>query len=75
MLSIPGRVKIFLAVEPTDMRQGFDRLADERQSRSQPLSIDKVRPTMRGAGGRRGSRLAAAVSRLRGAIAEEVEPC
>jgi transposase len=27
MLSIPGRVKIFLAVEPTDMRQGFDRLA------------------------------------------------
>jgi len=27
MLSIPGRVKIFLAVEPTDRRQGFDRLA------------------------------------------------
>jgi hypothetical protein len=27
MLSIPGRVKIFLAVEPADMRQGFDRLA------------------------------------------------
>ena len=27
MLSIPGQVKIFLAVEPADMRQGFDRLA------------------------------------------------
>lgn len=27
MLSIPGQVKIFLAVEPVDMRQGFDRLA------------------------------------------------
>lgn len=27
MLSIPGQVKIFLAIEPTDMRQGFDRLA------------------------------------------------
>lgn len=27
MLSIPGQVKIFLALEPADMRQGFDRLA------------------------------------------------
>ena len=27
MLSIPGQVKIFLAAEPADMRQGFDRLA------------------------------------------------
>jgi transposase len=27
VLSIPGQVKIFLASEPADMRQGFDRLA------------------------------------------------
>lgn len=27
MLSIPSQVKILLAVEPADMRQGFDRLA------------------------------------------------
>lgn len=27
MLNIPGQVKIFLAVEAADMRQGFDRLA------------------------------------------------
>jgi hypothetical protein len=26
MLSIPGQVKIFLAVEPADMRQGFSFL-------------------------------------------------
>ena len=27
MLSIPGQVKIFLGVQPVDMRKGFDTLA------------------------------------------------
>lgn len=27
MLSVPGRVKIFLCLEPTDMRKSFDSLA------------------------------------------------
>jgi transposase len=27
MLSLPGRVKVFLALQPTDMRKGFDTLA------------------------------------------------
>lgn len=28
MLSLPSAVRIFLCVEPTDMRRGFDRLAE-----------------------------------------------
>ena len=40
MLSIPGQVRIFLAVEPVDMRQGFDRLAARvsQTLQSDPLS-------------------------------------
>lgn len=37
MLSIPGQVKIFLAVEPADMRQGFDRLAARVSQTLRPL--------------------------------------
>jgi hypothetical protein len=32
VLSLPSAVKIFLCVEPTDMRRGFDRLAEMTRS-------------------------------------------
>ena len=40
MLSLPSAVRIFLCTEPTDMRRGFDRLAEMVRSviRQDPLS-------------------------------------
>ena len=40
MLSLPSAIRIFLCTEPTDMRRGFDRLAEMVRSviRQDPLS-------------------------------------
>ena len=40
MLSLPSAVRIFLCAEPTDMRRGFDRLAEmvRQVIRQDPLS-------------------------------------
>ena len=40
MLSLPSAVRIFLCTEPTDMRRGFDRLAEmvRQVIRQDPLS-------------------------------------
>jgi transposase len=40
VLSLPSAVRIFLCTEPTDMRRGFDRLAEMVRSviRQDPLS-------------------------------------
>lgn len=40
MLSLPSAIRIFLCIEPTDMRRGFDRLAEMVRSviRQDPLS-------------------------------------
>ena len=40
MLSLPSAVRIYLCMEPTDMRRGFDRLAEMVRSilRQDPLS-------------------------------------
>ena len=40
MLSLPSAVRIFLCTEPTDMRRGFDRLAEMVRTviRQDPLS-------------------------------------
>jgi transposase len=40
MLSLPSAVRIFLCTEPTDMRRGFDRLAEmvRQVLRQDPLS-------------------------------------
>jgi transposase len=40
VLSLPSAVRIFLCVEPTDMRRGFDRLAEmvRQVIRQDPLS-------------------------------------
>jgi transposase len=39
MLSLPSAVRIFLCTEPTDMRRGFDRLAEmaRQMIRQDPL--------------------------------------
>lgn len=40
MLSLPSAVRVYLCTEPTDMRRGFDRLAEMARSilRQDPLS-------------------------------------